>query len=112
MQVKKAGGRVYGAKLTAAERKAMDLEIQRQLAEYDKNHEVEMAATVLWVLHDTFGWGEMRLRRFLEAYHERLCALVDHYEMYDDGDDVWLCTHKLMAKGIDVARWVRELQDK
>lgn len=35
MQVKKAGGKVYGAVLTAAEKKAMDLEIQRELAEYD-----------------------------------------------------------------------------
>jgi len=112
MQVKKAGGRVYGANLTAAERKAMDLEIQRQLAEYDKNHEVEMAATILWVLHDTFGWGEMRLRRFLEAYHVGLCALVDHYGMYDTGDDVGLCNHKLLEKGIDVVRWGRELQNK
>lgn len=34
MQVKKAGGKVYGAVLTAAEKKAMDLEIQRELAEY------------------------------------------------------------------------------
>ena len=29
MQVKKAGGKVYGAVFTAAEKKAMDLEIQR-----------------------------------------------------------------------------------
>ena len=36
MQVKKAGGKVYGAVLTAAEKKAMDLEIQRELAEYDR----------------------------------------------------------------------------
>ena len=33
MQVKKAGGKVYGAVLTAAEKKAMDLEIQRELAD-------------------------------------------------------------------------------
>ena len=32
MQLKKAGGKVYGAVLTAAEKKAMDLEIQRELA--------------------------------------------------------------------------------
>ena len=30
MQLKKAGGKVYGAVLTAAEKKAMDLEIQRE----------------------------------------------------------------------------------
>ena len=42
MQVKKAGGKVYGAVLTAAEKKAMDLEIQRELAEYDRKHIAEI----------------------------------------------------------------------
>lgn len=50
MQVKKAGGKVYGAVLTAAEKKAMDLEIQRELAEYDRKHIAEIDATILWVL--------------------------------------------------------------
>lgn len=36
MQIKKAGGRIYGAVLTNAEKKAMDMEIKRQLAEMDK----------------------------------------------------------------------------
>lgn len=51
MQLKKAGGKVYGAVLTAAEKKAMDLEIQRELAEYDRKHIAEIDATILWVLH-------------------------------------------------------------
>lgn len=55
MQVKKAGGKVYGAVLTAAEKKAMDLEIQRELAEYDRKHIAEIDATILWVLHEQFG---------------------------------------------------------
>lgn len=42
MRVKKAGGKVFGADLTAAERKAMNLEIQRQLAEYDRKHANEL----------------------------------------------------------------------
>lgn len=31
MQIKKAGGKIFGASLTAAEQKAMNMEIQRQL---------------------------------------------------------------------------------
>lgn len=38
MKVKKAGKRVFGAVMSAAEKKAMDMEIQRQLAEYDRKH--------------------------------------------------------------------------
>ena len=38
MQIKKAGGRIYGATLTDAEKKAIKMEIQRQLAEMDKKN--------------------------------------------------------------------------
>lgn len=57
MHVKKAGGKVYGAILTAAEKKAMDIEIQKELAEYDRKHIAEIDATILWVLHEQFGFG-------------------------------------------------------
>lgn len=33
MRIKKAGGKVFGAVLTAAEKKAMDMEINRQIVE-------------------------------------------------------------------------------
>ena len=57
MRVKKAGGRIFGCTLSAAEKKAMDLEIQRQLSEYDQRHLIEIDAIILWVLHDRFGFG-------------------------------------------------------
>lgn len=41
-------GKVYGADFTAAERKAMNLEIQRQLAEYSRKHANEIDAIILW----------------------------------------------------------------
>ena len=79
MQVKKAGGKVYGAVLTAAEKKAMDLEIQRELAEYDRKHIAEIDATILWVLHEQFGFGAQRLRTYYDAFHDRIKELVSRY---------------------------------
>ncbi len=38
------------AVMSAAEKKAMDMEIQRQLAEYDRKHIREIDALVLWEL--------------------------------------------------------------
>lgn len=52
MKVKKAGKRVFGAVMSAAEKKAMDMEIQRQLAEYDRKHIREIDALVLWELRE------------------------------------------------------------
>ena len=42
--IKKHGSKVYGANLTVAERKAMGMEIQRQIAEYDKKNMLEIDA--------------------------------------------------------------------
>lgn len=44
MRIKKSGGKIFGADLTAAERKAMDKEIQRQLAVYTEKHRLELDA--------------------------------------------------------------------
>lgn len=54
MLVKKNNGKIYGAILSKNERKAMNMEIRRRLA-----HKLdEVDATVLWILHEEFGFGE------------------------------------------------------
>lgn len=57
MIVKKAGGKIYGAQLTAAERKAMNIEINKQIAENEHKHMMEVDALVLWELHVQLGFG-------------------------------------------------------
>lgn len=107
MRIKKAGGKVYGAELTAAERKAMNIEIQRQLAEYTEKHRLEMDAMVLWCLHAQLGWGPKRLRQFYDRFGDELSSLVKRYEL-DETDDIWLCTEMLKRLGVDIAEWDRE----
>ncbi len=98
---------MYGAVLTAAEKKAMDLEIQRELAEYDRKHIAEIDATILWVLHEQFGFGAQRLRTYYDAFHDRIKELVSRYEM-EAQDDIWLCTQMLKRIGVDVEAWHKE----
>ena len=100
MQIKKAGGKIFGASLTAAEQKAMNMEIQRQLVEYDRKNELELDAIILWELHTQLGLGPKRLKKFFDGFSDALNALVNRYEM-DISDDVWLCTHKLKEIGVD-----------
>ena len=107
MRVKKAGGKVYGAAMTAAEKKAMNMEIQRQLAEYDMKHMNELDAMVLWHLHEEFGFGLKRLKRFYDTFKPQVDALLERYVM-DDSDMVWLCTYKLKQYGIDIEKWNKE----
>ena len=111
MRMKKIGGRVYGAELSAAEQKAMDMEIQRQLAEFDRKNVRELDALVLWELHEQFGFGKKRLKQFYKNFSRGIEALIRRYEM-EQGDDVWLCTYKLKEIGCDLEAWEKERSDQ
>lgn len=111
MKVKKAGKRVFGAVMSAAEKKAMDMEIQRQLAEYDRKHIREIDALVLWELHEQLGFGNKRLKKFYDNFSRVIEALIRRYEM-EQGDDVWLCTYKLKEIGCDLEKWEKERGDQ
>lgn len=101
MIVKKAGGKVYGAVFTAAEKKAMGMEINRQIIEADKRYTDDIDAMVLYTLAVHLGFGPKRLRRFYEAFAAEHDRLIQHYEMPDDY--TWLCKEEL--KKIGVAMW-------
>ena len=102
MQIKKTGSIIYGANLTAAEKKAMNMEIQRQLAEYDRKNANEIDAMVLWILYAKFDFDLDKLQEFQREFDPTLDALCERYEMTDAGDELWLCTHKLKEIGLDL----------
>lgn len=111
MKVKKAGGKIYGVELTAAERKAMNKEIMNQLGDYTRKHAVEVDAMFLWFLQEELGFGYKRLKQVFTNFHSRIMAMCDRYEMYEEGDDIWLCTEKLKEKGIILEEWLKEVGD-
>ena len=98
---------IFGAELTAAERKALDMEIKRQLAEYDTKHKNELQALILWQLHEQLGFGAVRLRRFYDNFDREMDALINRYEL-DESDNVWICTEKLKEIGVDIERMGRK----
>ena len=104
MYIKKIGGKVYGAQFTTAEKKAMDIEIRKQLAKHDAEYANELESLILQHLHEEFGFGPKRLRQFYDTFAVRLDELIKHYEM-TDSDMVWLCTYKLKQYGIDIEKW-------
>lgn len=86
MRIKKAGGKVFGAVLTAAERKAMDMEINRQIVEADRRYADDIDA--------------------FSAEHDRL---IQYYQMPDDY--TWLCKEMLKRIGVDVEAWNKERKE-
>lgn len=107
MVVKKSAGKIVGMDLTVAERKAMEMEIQKTIAEFDRKNALEINAMVLWVLHDQFGFGIKRLRQFYKSFDPALERLFERYEM-EDSDRVWLCLRELKEYGIDLEKWSEE----
>ena len=104
---KKDRGYIFGVQFNSKEQKAIDAEILRQCAEFNRKNELEMDSVILWVLHERFGFGEMRLRKFFDSYAVELDALEKRYEMGDE-DMAWLCRYKLKEYGIDLAKWSKE----
>lgn len=109
MRVKKAGGKVFGAAMTAAEKKAMELEINRQIIEADRKYVNDIDAMVLYTLHVHLGFGAKRLRRFYEAFSAEHDRLIQYYQMPDDY--TWLCREMLKRIGVDVEAWNRERRE-
>lgn len=108
MQIKQSGGKVFGAVLTAKERKAMEIEINRQILEADRQYQDDIDAAVLWVLHQHLGFGEKRLRSFYEAFikvHDELRAF---YECENDEEAMWIIHEKLKQIGVDVVAWNKQ----
>lgn len=103
----KNGGRIFGVQFTKKEQEAIDREIRVQCAAFEDGHDREFDAIVLWLLHEKFGFGEMRLRRFYDLYSSEVSALLDRYKM-EKSDAVWLCTQKLKEYGIDIEAWEKE----
>jgi hypothetical protein len=57
-------------RMTNKERKAMNEEIQAQLAEARVRDSDEYDAAILWALHLCFGFGKKRLRRFYDFFRK------------------------------------------
>ena len=107
MEVLRSGKYIQGARLTAAEKKAMNMEIERQLAVFTRKHAVEIEALVLRQIRRKLGYGEQRLREFFDTFDDDLENLCRYYDMGDE-DKAWLCTQELLQEGFDVEQWHKE----
>jgi hypothetical protein len=89
--------------LTNKERKALEDEIDRQMARNVKNLSVDLQALVLWMLREQLGFGKKRLLRFQKAFLPMIRELQRFYEVRSADDTDFICKYKLKQEvGIDV----------
>ena len=106
MTFKKFRGQIFGVELSAKEQQAVDAEINRQLLERHKEFSDDVDYMIMKILHDHFGFGLSRLRRFYDYFTEDNAALERHYEMPDAG--VYIARTEMNALGVNIEKWNSE----
>lgn len=107
MNVKIINGKVYGANLTAKEREAINIEINKEIRRRSEQYADDIDAAILYQLHAQLGFGKERLRKFYDGWKAAHDNLLNHYEM-DGSDSTWLFMQKLKDIGVDVEAWNKE----
>ncbi len=108
MRVKIYKGKVFGAELTSAEQKAMNIEINRQTLIKDKLYAADIDALMLYALMKHKGWKKKRLKAFWKAFNSEHKALREHYKMNEPGDNEYLAHRELKKIGVDINEWYKE----
>ena len=103
----KSTGRGLGCRFNEKEKKAIELEARKQLAEWTRQHTNEFDAMFLWFMHEEFGFGHERLKKIYFDFAPRMRELIERYEMRAC-DSPYLCTQKLLEYGIDISEWEKE----
>lgn len=102
----KCNGQIYKVELTTKEQKAMDEHINQQIIERHREFTDDFDYMVMKLLHDHFGFGLTRLRRFYEAFTADNDALIKHYEMSDAG--VYVARKEMNEIGCNIEKWNSE----
>ena len=105
MQVKKYKGKIFGMAMTADERKALQMELRKEIAELDNKYAADIDALMLYVLASRYGWRKKRLLEIWHAFAEEHKRLCEYYQMDGAGDSEWLAHHELAKIGVDVRKW-------
>jgi hypothetical protein len=77
------------------------------LQEFEKQSK-QFDALILYTLHEEFGFGAIRLKRFAK----KMCKIHDYFrDRYDDAS-LFAMQKKLLALGIDIDNLDKEIQEE
>lgn len=88
-------------------RESMMHEINKQILAKDKEYQLDIDTMVLWTLHQCYGWGAARLKKFYVDMMREHLRMRKFYEL----DDLYPERYKLKEKGVDIEAWYSELFD-
>lgn len=104
MHIKKSGNKIFGAHLSAAERKALNIEIKKSVAEYVAKDDNEIEALILLYMHTKYDLSVDELTEFHYDFISSLREFRARYEMTESDEELWLATSKLKEIGLDLEK--------
>ena len=107
MFFKKVSGRIFGVSFSEAEQKALNKAIGEQCAAIDRQMELDRDSSILWMLHEQFGFGHDRLFKAWKLMFADSKKLQARYELGPEAGG-WLCRQKLKELGVDLERWYKD----
>ena len=95
------------AVLNGSGKDIMMAEIHKSIVQKEKDLALDVDTCVLWTLHNNYGWGKQRLRKFYMDLFEEHLRMRQFYDI----DEPYPERMKLKEKGVDVEAWYNELFD-
>ena len=106
MRFHKCNGQIYKVELTPKEKKALDEETRKYLLAKHGEFADDVDYMIMRILHNHFGFGLSRLKRFYDAFHADNDELVKHYEIPDAG--VYIARREMNEIGCNIEKWNSE----
>ena len=91
------------------QKRAARQEVKHILLEEERTINNYLDVSILYAMHELFGFGKDRLKRFYMRFGEIHRAFVDHYLSANRDEAEWVYDKKLKEIGVDVAEWRKEL---
>lgn len=107
MVFKKVAGKIFGVDFNKAEQVAIHKALGEQIVEMDRQMELDRDSSILWMLHEQFGFGHDRLFKAWKLMYEDTKKLQKRYELGPE-DGGWLCRQRLKELGVDLERWYED----
>lgn len=98
---------MVNAVLNGSGKDIMMAEIHKSLVQKEKDLSLDIDTCVLWTLHNNYGCGKQRLRKFYMDLFEEHLRMRQFYDI----DEPYPERMKLKEKGVDVEAWYNELFD-
>ena len=106
MFFKKFRGQIFDVELNPKEREVLNQKVNEMLIKRHGEFADDVDYMILYILHNQFGFGVQRLKKFYEAFIVENEALIKHYEIPDAG--VYIARKEMNAIGIDFEKWNQE----